>query len=72
MKTVKQIRVIPKKHRKKLLEIAEDFYKVSNKLEEFVYNDEICPKKVQKSLRNIYLELHGNAAYLNRLEMIGC
>jgi hypothetical protein len=68
----KNIRVIPKKHRDKMIDAAEDFYRTASKLEKFVYNDKICPKKVQQSLRNIYLELHANASYLGRLSMIGC
>lgn len=68
---MKNIRVIPKKHRREMADIAEDFYKVAAKLEKFVYNDKICPKKLEKSIRSIYLDLHGHAAYLGRLSLIG-
>ncbi len=69
---MKNIRVIPKKHRNQMTDIAEDFYQVAGKLERFMYNEKVCPKKLEKSFRKMYLDLHGHAAYLGRLSMIGC
>lgn len=68
---MKKIRVIPKKHREAFIDASEDLLRAASKIEKFVHDDEICPKDLQKSLRKIYLELHGNSSYFYRLSIVG-